>query len=205
MGKFFGNRGKIVRRFGQNLFGNIKFDRILSRRPNAPGVHGAARARKKSSEYGRQLLEKQKLKIAYGLKEKQFRLAFKEAARRGGITGKNLLCILESRLDNVIYRMGWAPTRSAARQLVSHGHLKVNGRRVNIASFEVGQNMVVSIKDSERSKKLVKTNIELSRHEIADWLDVDNNALQTKVIRVPISDDIVSIADEQMIVELYSK
>ena len=205
MGKFFGNRGKIVRRFGQNIFGNIKFDRILSRRPNAPGIHGAAKVRKKLSEYGRQLVEKQKLKIAYGLKEKQFRLAFKEAARREGITGKNLLCFLESRLDNVIYRMGWAPTRSSARQLVSHGHIKVNGRRVNIASFEMKQYMSVSVKESDRSKQLIKTNIELSRHEVADWLDIDNNTLQTKIIRVPKSDDILSIADEQMIVELYSK
>ena len=157
MGKYSGNKAKICRRFGVNLFGNLKFDRILEKRPNPPGVHGASAARKKLSEYGQQLNEKQKLKITYGLREKQFRITFKRAAAKQGKTGDNLLQLLERRLDNVIYRLGFAPTRTAARQLVNHGHVKINGRKVDIPSYCVKEGEEITIKDSDRSKALLRS------------------------------------------------
>lgn len=205
MGKYSGStKGKICRRFGVNLFGNLKYDRLLAKRPNAPGVHGANQARKKVSEYGRQLNEKQKLKIMYGLREKQFRITFDRAARKTGITGHNLLQLLELRLDNVIYRMGWASTRSAARQLISHGHIKVNNTKVNIASYSVREGEEITIKDSARSKALIQRNIEnSSRNETPEWIEVGE--LKAKIARMPLREEMPSVADEQMVVELYSK
>ena len=206
MGKYTGNKAKICRRFGVNLFGNLKFDRILEKRPNPPGVHGASASRKKLSEYGRQLNEKQKLKITYGLREKQFRLTFKKAAQKKGITGDNLLQLLERRLDNVVYRLGFAPTRTAARQLVSHGHVKVNGRKVNIASYTVKESEEITIKDSDRSKALIQRNIELSsRREVPQWLILTKEELKGMIARMPLREEMPSVADELMIVELYSK
>lgn len=206
MGKYIGNKAKICRRFGVNLFGNLKFDRILEKRPNPPGVHGASAARKKLSEYGRQLNEKQKLKITYGLREKQFRLTFKKAAQKKGITGDNLLQLLERRLDNVIYRLGFAPTRTAARQLVNHGHVKVNGRKVNIPSFTVREGEEITIKDSDRSKALIQRNLELSsRREVPQWLILTKEELKGMIARMPLREEMPSVADELMIVELYSK
>ena len=206
MGKYTGNKAKICRRFGVNLFGNLKFDRILEKRPNPPGVHGASASRKKLSEYGRQLNEKQKLKITYGLREKQFRLTFKKAAQKKGITGDNLLQLLERRLDNVVYRLGFAPTRTAARQLVSHGHVKVNGRKVNIASYTVKESEEITIKDSDRSKALIQRNIELSsRREVPQWSILTKEELKGMIARMPLREEMPSVADELMIVELYSK
>ena len=206
MGKYIGNRGKICRRFGVNLFGNLKFDRLLEKRPNPPGVHGAAQTRKKDSEYGRQLKEKQKLKIMYGLREKQFRIIFGRAAKRKGITGDNLLQLLERRLDNVIYRLGFAPTRTAARQLVNHGHVKVNGRKVNIPSYTVIEADEISIKDRDGSKALVQRNLEsTTRRDVPQWLILTKEELKGQIARMPLRDEMPSVADELMIVELYSK
>lgn len=206
MGKYIGTKGKICRRFGVNLFGNLKYDRLLEKRPNAPGVHGAAAARKKDSEYGRQLKEKQKLKIMYGLREKQFRIVFARAAQKKGITGDNLLQLLERRLDNVIFRLGFAPTRSAARQLVSHGHFKINGRKVNIPSYTVRESDEISIKDRDSSKALIQRNLELSsKREVPQWLILTKEELKGNVARMPLRDEMPSVADELMIVELYSK
>ena len=206
MGKYTGNKGKICRRFGINLFGNIKFDRLLDKRPNPPGVHGANQARKKVSEYGRQLNEKQKLKITYGLREKQFRITFARAAKQTGITGDNLLQLLERRLDNVVYRLGFAATRSAARQLVSHGHIRIGGRKVNIPSYSVKEGDEISIKDSDRSKALVQQNLEASsRREVPQWLILTKEALKGQIARMPLREEMPSVADELMIVELYSK
>lgn len=206
MGKYSGNRGKICRRFGVNLFGNIKFDRLLEKRPNPPGVHGANQGRKKVSEYGRQLNEKQKMKIMYGLREKQFRITFRRAAQSKGITGDNLLQLLERRLDNVIYRLGFAQTRAAARQLVNHGHVRINGRRVNIPSYTVRENEEISIKDRDGSKALVQRNLELSsRREVPQWLILTKEELKGQIARMPLRDEMPSVADELMIVELYSK
>lgn len=206
MGKYQGTKGKICRRFGVNLFGNLKYDRLLAKRPNPPGVHGANAARKKVSEYGRQLIEKQKLKIMYGLREKQFRIIFDRAHRKSGITGHNLLLLLEARLDNVVYRMGWAPTRSAARQLVSHGHICVNGRKVNVSSYSVREGEEITVKDSSRSKALIQRNIEsATTAEIPEWLIVTKEELKGQIARMPLREEMPSVADEQMVVELYSK
>jgi small subunit ribosomal protein S4 len=206
MGKYTGTKGKICRRFGVNLFGNMKYDRLLEKRPNPPGVHGASQARKKTSEYGRQLNEKQKMKIMYGLREKQFRIVFARAAQSKGITGDNLLQLLERRLDNVIYRLGFAATRTAARQLVNHGHVKVNGRKVDIPSYTVRETEEISIKDSDRSKALVQRNLELSsRREAPQWLILTKEELKGQIARMPLREEMPSVADELMIVELYSK
>ena len=206
MGKYTGNRGKICRRCGVNLFGNVKFDRLLDRRPNPPGVHGANQGRKKVSEYGRQLNEKQKMKIMYGLREKQFRIVFNRAAQKQGITGDNLLQLLERRLDNVIYRLGFAQTRAAARQLVNHGHVKVNGRKVNIPSYSVSEGEEITLKSSDRSKALAQRNLEQSsRREVPQWLILTKEELKGQVARMPLRDEMPSVADELMIVELYSK
>ena len=205
MGKYSGSKkGKICRRFGVNLFGNLKFDRLLAKRPNPPGVHGANAARKKVSEYGRQLNEKQKLKIMYGLREKQFRITFDRADRKAGITGHNLLQLLELRLDNVIYRMGWASSRSAARQLVGHGHIRVNGTKVDIASYSVREGEEITVKDSARSKALVQRNIDSSsRAEKSEWIITEE--LKGQIARLPLREETPTVADEQMVVELYSK
>ena len=207
MGKFNSlAKGKIVRRYGVNLFGNPKYDRLLAKRPNPPGVHGANQARKKVSEYGQQLAEKQKLKIAYGLREKQFRLTFKKAAAKKGITGNNLLQLLELRLDNVIYRLGWAESRSAARQLVGHGHVKVNGRKVDVASYSVKEGEEITVKDSARSKALIQRNIDAcSRAEVPEWIIVNKEELKGQIARMPLTEEIPSVSDVQQVVELYSK
>lgn len=205
MGKYSGNKGKICRRFGVNLFGNMKYDKVLAKRPNPPGVHGANAARKKLSEYGKQLVEKQKLKITYGLREKQFRITFDRAAKLSGVTGNNLMVLLEARLDNVVYRLGFAPTRSAARQLVGHGHIRINGRRCNISSYSVRPGDVVTLKDSSRSKALVQRFLDGTRGETPEWVSLIKDELKGEIVRLPEREEIPSVADELMVVELYSK
>jgi len=206
MSRFRGPKGKIVRRFGVNIYGNPKYDRLLARRQNPPGMHGGFKGRRKISEYGKQLIEKQKLKYTYGLRERQFRITFKRALRHKGITGDNLMIMLESRLDNTVFRMGMAPSRDAARQLILHGHLKVNNRRVNIASFHVTQNDTVTVKESTRSRGLVQRYVDENiSAEIPEWVSVDRDNLKATVDRVPLREEIPTIANEQLIVELYSK
>jgi small subunit ribosomal protein S4 len=200
--RFTGAKGKIVRRFGVNIYGNPKFDRLLARRSNPPGVHGANKGRRKVSEYGRQLLEKQKIKYTYGMGERSFRVMFKRALHQQGVTGDNLMVLLECRLDNVIYRMGMAPTRDAARQLILHGHLKINNRRVNIASFQVSPNDTVTVKDSTRSRGLVQRYLEENiSAEVPEWVSVDRENLKSSVLRAPLREELPTIANEQ----LYSK
>lgn len=204
--RFTGAKGKIVRRFGVNIYGNPKFDRLLARRSNPPGVHGANKGRRKVSEYGRQLLEKQKIKYTYGMGERSFRVMFKRALHQQGVTGDNLMVLLECRLDNVIYRMGMAPTRDAARQLILHGHLKINNRRVNIASFQVSPNDAVTVKDSTRSRGLVQRYLEENiSAEVPEWVSVDRENLKSSVLRAPLREELPTIANEQLVVELYSK
>jgi small subunit ribosomal protein S4 len=204
--RFTGAKGKIVRRFGVNIYGNPKFDRLLARRSNPPGVHGANKGRRKVSEYGRQLLEKQKIKYTYGMGERSFRVMFKRALHQQGVTGDNLMVLLECRLDNVIYRMGMAPTRDAARQLILHGHLKINNRRVNIASFQVSPNDTVTVKDSTRSRGLVQRYLEENiSAEVPEWVSVDRENLKSSVLRAPLREELPTIANEQLVVELYSK
>ena len=206
MSRFRGPKGKIVRRFGVNIYGNPKFDRLLARRQNPPGMHGGNKGRRKISEYGKQLIEKQKLKYTYGLRERQFRVTFKRALRHTGITGDNLMIMLESRLDNTVFRMGMAPTRDAARQLILHGHLKVNNRRVNIASFQITPNDTVTVKESTRSRGLVQRYVDENiSAEIPEWVSVDRDNLKATVDRVPLREEIPTIANEQLVVELYSK
>jgi small subunit ribosomal protein S4 len=204
--RFTGAKGKIVRRFGVNIYGNPKFDRLLARRSNPPVVHGANKGRRKVSEYGRQLLEKQKIKYTYGMGERSFRVMFKRALHQQGVTGDNLMVLLECRLDNVIYRMGMAPTRDAARQLILHGHLKINNRRVNIASFQVSPNDTVTVKDSTRSRGLVQRYLEENiSAEVPEWVSVDRENLKSSVLRAPLREELPTIANEQLVVELYSK
>jgi len=204
MGRNFTPRGKVVRRLGVNIFGNPKFDRILEKRPYGPGQHG--KKRRKMSNYGTQLLEKQKVKKMYGVLEKQFRKYFHEAERRKGVTGHNLLQILECRLDNAVFKAGFAKTRDAARQIVRHGHVQVNGRKVNLPSFLISQNDIISIKEKENAKKLVNGNIKSTEDRIIpNWMDVDKEKLLIKITKLPERADIEVAIEEQLIVELYSK
>ena len=199
---------RLCRREGQKLF--LKGDRCYTQkcamecRAFAPGMHGQSRS--KTSEYGQQLREKQKAKRYYGLLESQFRSYFDMAERRPGQTGENLLSILESRLDNVVYRLGFAMSRAEARQLVSHGHFTVNGRKVNIPSYLVKPGMVISLKDSSKSLEKIKANVEANAFRQAPkWLDYDANNLVAKVTAVPAREDIDLPIEEHLIVELYSK
>jgi small subunit ribosomal protein S4 len=206
MSRTIGPKGKVCRRFSLNLFGNPKFDRLIGKRPTTPGQHGVLQGRKKISEYGQQLAEKQKLKLAYGVQEAQFRTYFKKALRQKGITGDTLMLLLEGRLDNVIYRLGMAPTRSAARQIVTHGHIKVNGRRVNIPSFQVHTNDVITVKENQTSQALLRRMVdENGSREICSWLELDKSNLRGVVQRLPLRSEIPNIAREQLVVELYSK
>jgi len=204
MGRNFTPRGKVVRRLGVNIFGNPKFDRILEKRPYGPGQHG--KKRRKMSNYGTQLLEKQKVKKMYGVLEKQFRKYFHEAERRKGVTGHNLLQILECRLDNAVFKAGFSKTRDAARQIVRHGHIQVKGRKVNLPSFLISQNDIISIKGKENTKKLVNGNIKSTEDRIIpNWMDVDKEKLLIKITKLPERADIEVAIEEQLIVELYSK
>ena len=205
MAKLKTPRGKLVRKFGENIFGNGKYDRLLNRKPYGPGQHGQAR-RRRPSNYGVQLHEKQKIKIMYGLLEKQFRAYFAKAEKMKGETGTNLMQLLERRLDNVVYRIGFASTRSQARQLVNHAHFLVNNSKVNIPSYLVKPGDTIKVRD--RSKKLdvlldsvsqIKGDLDLP------WLELDKAKLTGTFIDIPAREDMGVIADEQLIVELYSK
>ncbi|MBQ6048491.1 MAG: 30S ribosomal protein S4 [Oscillospiraceae bacterium] len=196
------------RREGQKLF--LKGDRCytdkcaMNKRAFAPGQHGQGRT--KTSDYGQQLREKQKAKRFYGVLESQFRGYFEQAERRPGQTGENLLSILESRLDNVVYRLGFAMSRAEARQMVSHGHFTVNGRKVNIPSYQVKPGMIVALKESSRSLEKFKANVEAnSFRPVPKWLEYDANNMMAKVAAVPARDDIDLPIEEHLIVELYSK
>jgi small subunit ribosomal protein S4 len=197
-------KGKIVRRFGVNIFGNPKYDRLLKKKPAPPGEPKKGRARQ--SEYGRQLAEKQKVKFAYGLSEKQFRNVFAKAKTMKGVTGHNMLILLERRLDNVVYRLGMAASRIQARQLVSHGHIYMNGRRVNVPSALVRPGDEITVKPRESSKELVRRLISENNHRsLTPWLSLSADDLTAKVTVLPTRDMIPTLAEEQMIVEFYSK
>ena len=165
-----------------------------------------AQVRKKQSEYGMQLNEKQKVKFIYGVLEKQFRLYYERAEKMPGITGENLLAILEQRLDNVVFRLGFAMTRREARQLVNHGHVTVNGRKVNIPSFQVKPGMVISLTEKGKSMQKVKENIEDNAFRPAPkWIEYDKNNMTAKIVAVPARDDIDMPIEEHLIVDVYSK
>ena len=209
MAKYTGADCRLCRREGCKLF--LKGDRCVSkkcafeRRPTAPGAHGAEAGRKKVSEYGIQLREKQKVKRAYGcLSEKQFRKYYEEATRTKGITGEVMLSLLERRLDNVVYRLGFGASRSQARQIVSHNLITVNGKSVNIPSYQVKVGDVVSVKESKQSLEMFK---ELKDMKVVapKWLELNTASLQGKVIANPSREDIDMNIKEHLIIELYSK
>jgi small subunit ribosomal protein S4 len=203
MARYTGPRSKISRRFGVALFGPSK---ALERKNYPPGMHGPKGSRRKQSEYANALAEKQKLRFQYGLMERQFRRYFDTALRRRGVTGETLLQMLETRLDNVVYRLGFANSRSAARQMVSHGHVTVNNRKVNVSSYTLRPGDVVAIKDRPTSRRLAARNLELTQIQpIPDWLVVDKDQFQGKVSRVPSREEIAPIVNEQLVVELYSR
>ena len=200
MARYTGPSTKIARKFGEPIFGA---DRAFEKRNYPPGQHGLASKRKKKSEYGTQLKEKQKVKYTYGLLEKQFRNLYEKASRMKGQKGENLIILLESRLDNIVYRMGIAPTRAAARQLVSHAHITLNGVVCNIPSAHVKPGDVVAVR--ERSKSLeVITNSVASASKYS-WIDFDAKSLTGKYINTPVRTEIPETINEQLIVELYSK
>ena len=197
MARYIGPKSRIARRFGEAIFGP---DKVLDRRNYAPGQHGVNR-RKKNSEYGTQLAEKQKAKYTYGVLERQFRLLYAQAQRTKGITGE----LLESRLDNVVYRLGIAPTRAAARQMVSHKHITVNGKVVNIPSFQVKQGMVVAVREKAKSLEVIAASLEGFNHAKYPWLEWNEAEKAGKFLNVPAREEIPENINEQLIVELYSK
>ena len=201
MARYIGPKSRIARRFGEAIFGP---DKVLDRRNYAPGQHGVNR-RKKSSEYGIQLAEKQKAKYTYGVLERQFRLLFAQASRIKGITGEILLQLLESRLDNVVYRLGIAPTRAAARQLVSHRHITVNGKVVNIPSYQVKPGQVVAVREKAKSLEVIAASLEGFNHSKYPWLEWNEADKAGKFLNVPQREEIPENIKEQLIVELYSK
>ena len=208
MARYTGAVCRLCRREGQKLF--LKGERCytdkcgLTRRAYAPGQHG--QGRKKLSGYGLQLREKQKARRYYGVLEGQFRHYFELANKKAGVTGENLLAILESRLDNVVYRLGFGTSRPEARQLVRHGHFTVNGKKVNIPSYLVKVGDVIAIKEESKSSEKIKNVVEITASRVVPkWLDLDNNTLTGKVVAVAEREDIDLPLEEHLIVELYSK
>ncbi|MFW5753241.1 MAG: 30S ribosomal protein S4 [Marinilabilia sp.] len=201
MARYIGPRTKIARKFGEAIYGP---DKYFERKNYPPGQHGNTR-RRKTSEYGVQLKEKQKAKYTYGLLEKQFRNLFKKATSKKGITGEVLLGLLESRLDNVVYRMGLAPTRAAARQLVLHRHITVDGKVVNIPSYTLAPGQIVGVRERSKSLEVISDSLHNSSVQKYAWLEWDTNAMQGKFVNVPERSEIPENIKEQLIVELYSK
>lgn len=201
MARYTGPKTKIARKFGEPIFGA---DKVLSRKNYPPGQHGVNK-RRKSSEYGVQLREKQKAKYTYGVLEKQFHNLFVRASRTKGITGEVLLQLLESRLDNLVYRLGIAPTRAAARQLVLHRHITVNGAVVNIASYHVMPGDVVGVRERSKSLEVIADALAGFNHSKYPWIEWDEAQKAGKFLHVPTREDIPENIKEQLIVELYSK
>jgi len=202
MARYTGPRVRISRRFGLPIFGPTKY---LERRNYGPGVHGP-KSRRKTTDYGLGLIEKQKLRYYYGLMERQFRGVYERALRRRGVTGEQMLQILETRLDNVVYQLGFANTRAAARQMVSHGHVKVNGRKVGIPSCGVKVSDVVEVKENARARQMATKNLEsATSRAVPDWLSLNRDAFKGTVMRIPTQEEIHPIANVQAVVEFYSR
>ncbi len=206
MSRYTGPRARISRRLGTNIFGTKGETIALDKRPYPPGEHGRTRRRTNNqSEYLVQLQEKQKARFSYGLTEKQFRRIYEEANRREGVTGENMLRFLELRLDNVVYRAGLAATRPQARQMVNHGHLDVNGRRVDIPSFRVRKGDVISLRPKARDMVVVRWNIDVLDRQAPAWLAVGGDGFEVTVNEIPVREQIDIPVREHLIVELYSK
>jgi small subunit ribosomal protein S4 len=201
MARYRGPKSKIARKFKEPIFGP---DKVLEKKPYPPGMHGASKAKAKKSDYAVQLQEKQKAKYTYGILERQFANLFKEAARRSGITGELLLQLCESRLDNVVYRMGIARTRRAARQLVGHRHIVVNGEVVNIASYQVKAGDVVGVREKSKSLEIIVNSVAGSANGFS-WVEFNKHQLEGRYLQMPPRDEIPENIKEQLIVELYSK
>lgn len=202
MARYTGPRVRISRRFGVPIFGPTKY---LERRNYGPGVHGP-KSRRKVSDYGLGLMEKQKLRYYYGLMERQFRRVYERALRTRGVTGEIMLQILETRLDNVVYHLGFAPTRPAARQMVTHGHIQVNGRKVTVPSYALKVNDVVEVRNSNVSRQMASRSLEAAAsRNVPDWLSLNKDAFKGTVMRLPGREEIQPIANEQAVVEFYSR
>ena len=198
-------RGKLVRKFGENIFGNPKYDALLNRKPYAPGQHGQGR-RPKKSNYGTQLQEKQKIKFMYGLLEKQFKNNFVKAEKLDGETGTNMLQLLERRLDNIVFRLSFAPTRASARQLVSHKHFMVNNKVVNIPSYTLKVGDVITVRDRSKKINSILESVQNRKGDLgSSWLSLDKAKMQGSLLSIPNRDEMNLTINEQLVVELYSK
>ncbi len=202
MARYRGPKSKIARKLGEPVFGP---DKYFEKKNYPPGMHGQNKRRRKTSEYGIQLKEKQKAKYTYGVLERQFRNLFKKASAAKGVTGEVLLQLLESRLDNVVYRMGIAPTRSAARQLVSHRHITVNGRVVNVPSYQLRAGDIIGVRERSKSLEVITESLGSARYAQFSWLEWDNSQMTGKFMNVPQREEIPENIKENLIVELYSK
>ncbi len=198
-------KGKMIRQLGVNIFANPKYDKLLKKKPHGPGKQKGLKIRKKISEYGTQLSEKQKVRFAYGLRERQFYSIYLKAKNMPGQTGDNMMILLERRLDNVVYRLGMASTRAQARQMVSHGHFHLNDKKASIASMLVKPNDVISVRDKDASRTLIRSILAAKNSTLAEWLSIDEDALKGKIERNPYRADITSPANEHLIVEFYSR
>jgi small subunit ribosomal protein S4 len=206
MAKNSTTRGKVVRRLGVNIFGNTKYDKLLRKKSNPPGVERGRKNRGKISEFGKQLIEKQKIRFSYGLSEKQFFNTFEKAKKLPGLTGDNFMILLERRLDNVVYRCGLAESRAHARQMVSHGHIYINGRLVDIPSFQFKIGDTLEVKPmSEKSKSMARTALAKYQQAVPGWLSFDADSLKGKMERDPVRPDIPTVGNEQLVVEFYSR
>lgn len=201
MARYIGPKSKIARKFREPIFGP---DKVLNKKNYPPGMHGQSKKRAKLSEYAVQLLEKQKVKYTYGILERQFARIFDRASRAKGITGENLLKFIEARLDNVVYRMGIAPTRSGARQLISHRHITVNGKVVNIASVTLKPGDVVGVREKSKSLEVISSSVSGQVNRFP-WIEFNNTSLSGTFLHLPEREQIPENIKEQLIVELYSK
>jgi len=198
-------RGKLVRKYGANIFGNPKYDKLLNRKSYSPGQHGQGR-RSRLSNYGIQLKEKQKIKFMYGLLEKQFSNCFKKADKMKGETGTNLLQLLERRLDNVVYRLGFSPTRPSGRQLVNHGHFLINGKKVNIPSALVERGDVIQVREKSKKMDIILESVKRIKGDLdLPWLELDKAKMKGTVLDLPERDQMDQTINDRLVVELYSK
>lgn len=205
MARYTGPRARVSRRLGTNIWGTKGENAAMEKRPYPPGVHGRTRRRGNVSEYLLQMQEKQKARFTYGLSEKQFRRLYEEASRRDGVTGENLLRFCELRIDNVVYRAGWAATRPQARQFVNHGHIELNGRRVNTPSIRVRKGDVVTLREKSRNAVTFQWNIDTLDRSLVPWLERGEGNHAVTVRELPMREHIDTPVREQLIVELYSK
>ena len=197
-------KGKVVRRLGLNIYGNPKYDKVLTRKPHGPGKEKGSKKRGKLSVDGEQLKEKQKFRFAYGISERQFRNLFKKANKMQGVTGDNMITLMERRFDNTIYRMGFAMSRAQARQMVSHSHFCINGKPANIPSMLLNVNDVITNKSKKGVEALIRHNLSLSTSKGA-WLNVNEEALSASISVLPVATDIQPVGNIQNVVEYYSR